>query len=146
MPPVVEQKYGLDLLRTSRQIYSETALLPYKRNTFTTYRTWFASALKHLKPFQLAPIEEIYFEATSSTGIRLFYGRTDVQARRTKLDFLPGLKRIQVLLFRHPMGHRSFEETAKKTALRQLESFLEGRDVKITFRAMECTWHEYQQK
>jgi hypothetical protein len=35
VPCASDRALGLDLLRTCRQIYSETALLPYKLNTFS---------------------------------------------------------------------------------------------------------------
>jgi hypothetical protein len=72
VPMYKERIRGLDLLRACRQIYSETALLPYTENTFS-FRS-FSSAkdnMQRLKTFQLSAVTRVQFEVTHRIGPRL---------------------------------------------------------------------------
>lgn len=69
-PPVSDRLLGLDLLRTCRQIYSETALLAYSRNCYHfRHVSCFRSDIKRLKPFQRALISSIQLHAFISEGL-----------------------------------------------------------------------------
>jgi hypothetical protein len=62
-PPFKENRNTLALLRTCRQIYSETALLPYKSSTYSC-DLWqpLSHGLRHMKRFQRAQIEDLQVE------------------------------------------------------------------------------------
>jgi hypothetical protein len=147
VPPWSERTCGLDLLRTCRQIYSETALLPYKLNTFSTHYQLFQFNLRcWLKPFQDAQISLIQLELISGDDLKVLYGLTGEQAFKNKLDLLPGLKRVHVLVFDPANTIRPFDEDCKEKVIGRLNALSNGRDLRITFEMLAETWSEYQKK
>jgi hypothetical protein len=149
-PPASERPGGLALLRTSRQIYAETVLLPYKLNTFSFAPNMM---IKHdigcLKPIQRSQIEDIQLELVPKKGWRFKRGATLqelAQLSKYNLDFLPALKRIHVIVF-DTWGHGQHGYNYCVSTLRgRLQVFLANRDVSITFEAATESWNHYDRK
>jgi hypothetical protein len=136
LPPFIERNYGTQLLRTCRQIYIETALLPYRTNTFifTTHYP-VKQDIRYMKPFQRAQIEKIQFETSSSVGDTNPLDLS-VALGKDNLEVIPGLKHIHVVAF-CDRGHdpRDFSEQMKsvKAVVNDvLNVQLAGRQLKST--------------
>ncbi|KAH3989403.1 hypothetical protein HBI25_120030 [Parastagonospora nodorum] len=131
VPPFAERMNGTQLLRTCRQIYTETALLPYRANTFIleTLDT-IKHELKKMKPFQRARIEKIQFEVNTN----LFM--LDTALGKDNLEVIPGLKHVHVVAFCD--SSRDASDVSERTksveaAIRNvLDEGLAGRQVKST--------------
>lgn len=135
-PPVRDRVLGLDLLRTCRQIYSETALLPYSRNCYHfRHVSCFRSDIKRVKPFQRALISSIQLHAFTSEGL-LGSPEEHQTAEKAARDHLQGVKQIHVLVVDmtlygdDPTPIR--EQTCKKIT-EQLEQLFPNRKIVITF-------------
>lgn len=111
-----ESNIGLALLRTCRQIYSETATMPIRLNTMACLSVLsFENAAKQLQPYQRKYITKIRIE---TYGI----GSDIMQKFDHRLDFptaFPGLKLIQIIAFnaanpRSPLTLDEFEARIRK--------------------------------
>jgi hypothetical protein len=96
-----ERKNAFSLLRTCRQIYAETAVLPFTINRFsmTCYWTLLKSS-KHFRKYQCSQIEKIQLEQ-SMYGLQERYRELVKSnlAERSLSTVLPGLRRIHIRAF-----------------------------------------------
>jgi hypothetical protein len=147
-PPKTAKACGLDLLRTSRQIYLDTACLPYKLNALSLHGYHMHKrVLKYIKPFQREQFTDVKLEVTDGHCIYLDRKTTSSeQLRKNQLDFLPELKRIHVLMF--PPGDHSdtWKTVCKDTVLKQLELVLADSDLVVKFEVMDLPWDKYREK
>jgi hypothetical protein len=142
--PITEGKKAWALLRTCRQIYAETALLPYKSSIFSdTLRTPLKSQLKCLKTFQRAQIEDLQVEVMLPGHTRSPHLSG---LRRVKLDILPGLKRIRVLAFRHVNCSETKIEECRTATRSELDLLLAGTNISFMFEVIEMSWIDYDKK
>ncbi|KAF2831380.1 hypothetical protein CC86DRAFT_401910 [Ophiobolus disseminans] len=133
-PLTTSSKCVLDLLRTCRQIYSETTLIPYTHNTFhfpdvsnAHHRVW------NLQAFQKRLITDIQFETNRITGLSHLDGPI-LRNEEFKLDYLPGLQRIRIVLRRGGfLRVARYRETCMRNVRDQLKRLLSGRDIAVTF-------------
>jgi hypothetical protein len=137
VPSTAERMYGLDLLRTCRQIYTETALLPYKTNTFsfspqgsTRYH------LSYLKLFQRAQIDKIQIEA-SDIGVDMYRLLSDV-LEKNSLAFLPNLKHITVVYFKY---QRVWGEVHGTAQIVEVEEGVDEVDIRNKLDALAASQH-----
>jgi hypothetical protein len=145
IPPMSERTHGMDLLRTCRQIYTETALLPYKSNTFTfAYYRMIEIDLRYLKTFQRAEITKIQVQVTDMAGLDIEIINQEkigslATVARHRLPGLPALKQIHILLFSEvEMG---FDATVCEANIRrQLDVLLAGREIDIVFEVASTSW------
>ncbi|KAH7076491.1 hypothetical protein BKA63DRAFT_593897 [Paraphoma chrysanthemicola] len=151
-PPVSQPLLGLDLLRLCRQAYFETALLPYKMNTFHfDYIGCGESDAKYLKPFQRAEIVDIQLDTLSVRGLGFPFGipleriATEGRYRRYTLEFLPSLKRVKILTFENTWSKTDYEQ-CKDNVRKQLDVLLAGRHVDVSFEKVQETWSAYVKK
>ena len=140
----------MDLLRTCRQIYAETALLPYKTNTFSFQKyVGIKQGLRYLKPFQRAQIVDVQLEIFQRSNLRLPNNAAIeglAQLSKYNLDFLPALKRLHILIFSTRDKPVPKVEESTGEILRDLNVLLAGRRVSITFEATEEHRWEYSTK
>ena len=90
------------LLRTCRQIYYETAILPYKLNTITVGTVHRLTALvRHLRPYQYTRITslELQLDHHNPEYLMRVWGPVAIAAQFPILEKLPELRRIEVRLF-----------------------------------------------
>ncbi|KAF2030023.1 hypothetical protein EK21DRAFT_33876, partial [Setomelanomma holmii] len=109
VPQATNQKLGLNLLRTCRQIYAESALMPHTQNTFfITIYGGYKRFFKNFRTYQLAQIQVLITDVCHEVGFLLppfdqlkesDTWSAHVRGQWPKLDFLPGLKRVHVLVF-----------------------------------------------
>ncbi|KAH4935014.1 hypothetical protein HBI79_080140 [Parastagonospora nodorum] len=151
VPPFAERRNGTQLLRTCRQIYTETALLPYRANTFVFY-TYIPIKhdLKYMKAFQRAQIEKIQLYTDCLAGGIEPY-KLMVALASDKLKVIPGLKHVHVVAFCQPGRDESdFSERTKsvEAAIRNvLDEGLTGRQLKSTCEVLAGNaWSEYIHK
>lgn len=136
IPPLAERRNGTQLLRTCRQIYSETALLPYKTNTFVfeTY-TPVKYDLKRMKAFQRAHIEKIQFDVDCQAGDTDPY-KLMFALGKDNLEVLPSLKHVHVVAFcchgRHDPGFSDEMKSVEAVIRNILNVGLVGRQLKST--------------
>jgi len=140
----------MDLLRTCRQIYAETALLPYQLNTFWFGNySWIKDDIEYLKPFQLAQITHFQLDIVEKRGIRPRYPdyATPVghlaKKGRYNLKFLPAVKHIHVLVFSKHIGLDWEVEVCKANVRKELTTLLAGRELSITFEVHDMTSVDY---
>ena len=149
VPVVASKELGMDLLRTCRQIYAETALLPYQLNTFCFDNyCWIKDHTEYLKPFQLAQITYFELDIIEKHGIRLSYLDQNPVERLAKngrynLKFLPAVKHIRVLIFSKHVGSDIDVEVCKANVRNQLTTLLAGRELSITFEVHDMTRTDY---
>jgi hypothetical protein len=154
MPPVTKRKNALALLRACRQIYAETALLPYKSSIFsTTFGAALKPRLQSLKSFQRAQIEEIQFEVlitqlSTRERLRSMVNQLDVK----KLAILPGLKRVGICVFcpKHISESRSEYKSrlkkCKRIIRKETARRLAGKDIRIMAGSSKQNWRNYHLK
>jgi hypothetical protein len=150
IPAVSEPMCGMDLLRTCRQVYSETALLPDRGNMC---HFWSVHALKYhlryLKPFQREQIRSLELRSIFPNGLGLPYGRSS-NAPKAGLDYLPGLERVHVLIeaYDAPAGLRIQwdPEVRGKKVMEELEQLLSDREISITFELEKELQPEYYEQ
>jgi hypothetical protein len=143
-PPLSDPVCGLDLLRTCRQIYSETVLLPYSRNIYLIpYLRWAKSDVRYLKPFQRAQITHIRLDTITLTVLKF---KSPIHQKRAKFDYLPALKRIHVLHFRQGMETESWFENCTKEVTEQLKVLCSGRNISFTFEVTDQGISEYNKQ
>jgi len=136
IPPFAERSNGTQLLRTCRQIYTETALLPYKTNTFIfeTY-TPVKYDLKRMKAFQRAHIEKIQFDVDCQAGDTDPY-KLMFALGEDNLEVLPGLKHVHVVAFcchgRYGPGFSDKMKSVEAVIRNILNVELGGRQLKST--------------
>jgi hypothetical protein len=104
MPQPCERGNAFLLLRTCRQIYAETGVLPFTINTFSITSYW--SLVHMFKPFrkyQCSQIEQIHIEMSNSgleewwkAWMKRQFDDVDLSGR------LPGLRRIYFRIFPCP--------------------------------------------
>ncbi|KAF1912418.1 hypothetical protein BDU57DRAFT_551267 [Ampelomyces quisqualis] len=139
-----EPLLGFALLRTCRQVYMETALLPYKLNAydFSSYIT-LKLHLRKGRRYQRAHIFDVNVWASLNCG--LFLGPTKERAMfsQYKLDFLPALKRIHVLISEYQVPDAQIESFVIKLRT-ELEVLLPGRRIQLVFKARETETSEYE--
>jgi len=151
-PPLDQRTCGLDLLRTCRQIYVETALLPYKSNTFSTshYRC-LEPLLQGLKKFQRKEIVTIQLAITPNAvepdGWTVLYGFWALEAAELNTGFLkllPALKRVHVLLLKS-RKYRSPADSSKciEKMRKQLLAMFAGKEVETEFELTDMMFDEY---
>lgn len=67
MPRPSERENAFDLLRTCRQIYAETALLPFSANTFSwSFYSNLGTSVRAFRKFQCSQLLEVQFEMPAS--------------------------------------------------------------------------------
>jgi hypothetical protein len=144
--------HGMDLLRTCRQIYAETALLPYKTNIFSfSPYTNIKHDLKYMKPFQRAQIDKIQIELPHSGGdISYLLSYT---LKKDSLEFLPNLKDIHVVCFTY---HTVFAanrgmvqqklEVDEVDVRNRLDVLLAGCYLATTCEIVEESWDAYMDR
>lgn len=113
------QRVSLDLLRTSRQIYAETNLLPYRLLTFVLESTWLGVALCALRQLMCtlsivhgASIQHLELIVARDS----LYDRFTVEPKSRDVDPLamfPGLKTLDLT------AHDNFPERSFKLSDRQ---------------------------
>jgi hypothetical protein len=141
VPCVSDPICAMDLLRTCRQIYSETALLPYNGNV---YYFWgirgIRSEVRYLKPFQRAQIKSIALRSLFCNGLDA-YNERSTNSPKAVLDYLPGLERIHIIVIacREPILLNIIpnSEARGKKAVEELESLVSGKSIDITFEVDE---------
>jgi hypothetical protein len=143
-PPFKENRNTLALLRTCRQIYSETALLPYKSSTYSC-DLWqpLSHGLRHMKRFQRAQIEDLQVE------LDLPWSRNPVRIQELcvdKLAILPGLKRVRILAFRDKYVLEHELEESRETIRNSLEPILAGTNISTMFEVAEMGSYEFTKK
>jgi hypothetical protein len=143
-PPFKENRNTLALLRTCRQIYSETALLPYKSSTYSC-DLWqpLSHGLRHMKRFQRAQIEDLQVE------LDLPWSRNPVRIQELCVDqlaILPGLKRVRILAFRDKYVLEHELEESRETIRNSLEPILAGTNISTMFEVAEMGSYEYTKK
>lgn len=137
--PACDHTTNLDLLRTCRQIYSETAALPYSKNVYC-FRYWSSvkSQLNGFKQYQLANITHIQVKVYNTWDLMI---STD---SRHNLSFLPALKRVRLVMFGVVYGGgTSRMDHSEEITRKQLEVLLDGRNVQIVFEYVESFWTDY---
>jgi hypothetical protein len=151
-PPVTDPLQGLPLLRTCRQIYAESALLPIRLNTFSfTYDGWVNSHFKSMRTYQRAQILNLQIDLRDAQGLCIPKAALVEGALSTglykhyKFDCLPALKRIHVLIFKSIQSGSSAEE-CKENVLRQLKMLLPGGQVDVTFEVRQDSKARYIDK
>ena len=146
VPRITDREHALALLQTCRQIYAETARLPYKSGILNAvdYR-YIKRDLSYLKPFQRAQFSELRLEAYhENLLIRPDPLITDLSKKgRYNLDFLPGLKCIRVVIFKKRIwvGHNIASLVAGVRA--RLDLMLVGKNIAITVEIVDVTPEEY---
>jgi hypothetical protein len=142
-PATTEHEHALALLRTCRQIYAETALVPYK-SSIVTIDVWnsIKKQLRCLKSFQSVQIEDIQIEVHKPESIVL---KLQILKDKT-LNLLPGLKRIRMLVF-NPDSHSEIEvEAWMEKARREFELIFGGQELSIVFEVTDKSLQEHGQK
>ncbi|KAH4611373.1 hypothetical protein HBI25_120040 [Parastagonospora nodorum] len=146
VPRITDREHALALLQTCRQIYAETARLPYKSGILNAvdYR-YIKRDLSYLKPFQRAQFSELRLEAYhENLLIRPDPLITDLSKKgRYNLDFPPGLKCIRVVIFKKHIwvGHNIASLVAGVRA--RLDLVLVGKNIAITVEIVDVTPEEY---
>lgn len=90
-------EYSHALLQVCRQIYTETALLPFSKNTFRFDMVDAFEWARHLLDVQRALLEKVHI-VTNTTECKLL--------RYFPIDFFPGLKQIVVEV--HPFAFQGW--------------------------------------
>jgi hypothetical protein len=132
-PPQTDPVCGLDLLRTCRQIYSETALLPYTHNEYHFQNVRIAKRfLWNHQPFQKRLIKSIRLDADGLRGLTNLPG-VAFMCQKYRLDYLPGLERVHVELWGPSIRCEERKEGCIQIVQDQLEVLLSGRALDVTF-------------
>ncbi|KAF2831381.1 hypothetical protein CC86DRAFT_138684 [Ophiobolus disseminans] len=150
VPPKTERAFGLCLLRTCRQIYSETALLPYKLNIITfSHLSSFRHELMVLQKFQRSQVVGIHLEASRRSGIlypHQNFAKNAANYRKRNLALLPVLKRIHVLVFGPDPFPVSYVDDCIKNSRYQIDIMFATENMEITFEVMTISWLDYYGK
>ncbi|KAF2830992.1 hypothetical protein CC86DRAFT_272702, partial [Ophiobolus disseminans] len=97
-----EREKPFELLRTCRQIYAETALLPFSANTFSwNLSNQMKSSLSAFRKFQGNQLREVQFELVSR-DMRADYNRNRARGMFSRVDHrkqLPSLQHIKICIF-----------------------------------------------
>jgi hypothetical protein len=139
--PTLERGHTLALLRTCRQIYAETALLPFKLSIVIVPR-WSSlkRTLNSLKSFQYAQIQHIQMEMSM---LPLQIGSVFSEYDYHQLNLLTGVKRIRVLVF-NTKHHPENEVQAWMAAGRgDLERILPGKEISVDFEVSDQSIEEH---
>jgi hypothetical protein len=102
LPRPCERTNTFALLRVCRQIYAETALLPFSANTFLFRRYWdMGGRTNDLRKHQYSQIRDVQLEVTTlDTTKSVFQDRLTVRFKKMQLDRrFPGLQRLHVCVF-----------------------------------------------
>jgi hypothetical protein len=98
-----------------------------------------------LKTFQQSAVTRIRLEVFHCLHLGLNdkfkKGKRPSAVRKRGLHFLPALKRIQVLFF--PNDKRLKPNRAKRNIRTQLDTFLAGREIRITFQMKFIPHYHY---
>jgi hypothetical protein len=154
VPPISERANGLDLLRVCRQVYAETALVPYTANIFAFYSwSYIKYDLIRLKNFQRREIMDIQLEVYSPSGLFAAQDMSEAEATKSRqllATQLPALKRIHIIIFKPSQGSGqvgswdSFVDTATKNTREQLDILFAEKDLTITFEAIKYSQVQYR--
>jgi hypothetical protein len=146
VPRITDREHALALLQTCRQIYAETARLPYKSGILhaVDYR-YIKRELGYLKSFQRAQFSELHLEAYhENLLIRPDPLVTDLSKKdKYNLDFLPGLKRIRVVIFKKHIWVGLSIESLVAGVQARLDLMLVGKNIAITIEIVDVTPEEY---
>lgn len=153
--PVTDPLQGLPLLRTCRQIYAESAMLPFRLNTFSSdYINWVTDNFRCMRAYQRAQIMDLQIDVRIREGacvpetdvVEVALSTRRLPWGRYKFDGLPALKRIYVLIFTKSSQLGSIEEKCKEEVLGQLNSLLPRRQVDVTFEVRQDSSAKYFEK
>ncbi|KAF2132696.1 hypothetical protein P153DRAFT_354172 [Dothidotthia symphoricarpi CBS 119687] len=143
-PSNIDRNDGLTLLRTCRQIYHETALLPFRSNffIFSAVSLWGSklNMFRMLRGYQLQQITSIKLEIDSFTGVnlhtlQLVFDGCSRRSHASMSQALPGLKHIHICVFNPPGLSESVLEDYKNRRLeqiKQIKQFFSGRNLDIS--------------
>lgn len=146
VPRITDRTNALALLQTCRQIYTETALFPYKSGILNTgsYR-YIKRDLSYLNHFQRGLFSELRLDAFhKDLMINPDPLGTDLSKKdRYNFNFLPGLKRIHVTLFKKCIwaGHDLAVLVAGIRA--RLDVLLVDRNLTISIEIVDVRPEEY---
>jgi len=147
VPRITDRRNALALLQTCRQIYTETALLPYKLGILNAVDYHYIKRdLDYLKPFQCAQFSELQLEAYhENLLIQPDPLVTDLSKKeKYNLNFLPGLKRIQVLIFKKRIWVGLNIASLVAGVRARLDLMLVGKNITITIKIVDMTPEEYR--
>lgn len=135
---------AMSLLRTCRQIYQETAILPFKLNTFTMSSAYNIQALEtRLKPYQRAQITSLQFEVqVENLSVRV--NDPLVNARTYAYLKLLTLEKFEICVFGHTKKHADSVARARASLMSAIQSHLPHVYVAVT--TTELGWHTYNGK
>lgn len=143
-PLFQEAPLDLNRLGTCRQIYSETAFIPYRSNTFFYFRyshIWYDT--KCLKPYQLKQISEITVSVTTRRGLGLSWPTQSIknipmlhESNKVRLRYFPNLKCINFLVYESDGSVPGDEERLKETVRDQIRELLSWTQVEVIFSSL----------
>lgn len=134
------------LLRISRQVYHETALLPFASNTFSiTDHHRLKPPFNSFKVYQLQHITSVQLEMSDFSVDHpsdrfMSFGSA---MRSNGLKYLPGLQRIHIYIIISIDSMKSVSEESKNQILEQVKSFVANRDLKISIEIVNCDLMSY---
>ena len=141
-----DRKYAMALLRTCRQIYHETAILPYKLNTITvSFLQDVAAIVKILRPYQYRHVTTLQIELY---GTRWKYAgqKWELLAQWESFHKLSSLLNVHVRVYRDEDEDEDEpdEETADSCpdVVRALQTTLPGQ--RVSWEVCNMKWYQYQ--
>jgi hypothetical protein len=147
-PKPHERSNLFTILRVCRQIYAETALLPYNVNVFSVHDLLGDDALQvgksanRLKKYQLSQIAELKITLTSS-GVMFPYSWTSCSLNPSKFMDLTGLRRIKIQIFTcDEWKASSFSQVETRLRSYAGVSLLVDR-YDLVIEKMDATWQAY---
>ena len=148
-PPTHQRYCDFTLLRNCRQIYQETAVLPYQLNTFTIINLQSLKAdLGRPTDFQREQIVNIRLDVTKRTGLSFGVAGNAADLQQRNRALLPALKRIHVHVFGPdlyrtqiiPPGHTN--DCINKVR-EQLDIQFDTKGFDISFEEMGTCWFDH---
>lgn len=140
LPKMSERKNTLALLLVCRQIYAETALLPFSSNTFSIRPHWRQKAAKKFKTHQCKQVVELRFEMTVS---ELKDHDSLVLLHPSRYTAMTGLRRIRICAFSdaewNDTAFSEWEDALRPTVEHQLEAH----GFELVVEKMGMSWVQY---
>ncbi|KAH6878871.1 hypothetical protein BKA58DRAFT_466490 [Alternaria rosae] len=140
-----EPKNAMALLRTCRQIYAETALMPLTLSTFACASvTQAKGSLGKLKPHQRKQITSLQFLCPGPISIRMLQEGYFKTYNFVLARSLPNLQELRVRIF-SAGAVSSTRETVEDEARDYLRPSLQGMSVVLKVDQTEELWSDYTQ-
>lgn len=147
LPPLPDRAHDLASPRACRQVYAETALLPYKLNSFQFWYYYdMARECRYLKQFQRAQILDIELTVSSKWGLgigSMEWIKSSGKLSEHSLEFLPVLKRMHLIYELYEISDAKVESCVRLVR-KPLNVLLAGRIIRLSFESRCPKTGEYE--